>query len=237
MKTQEKYQEIEEEGFRPLITLTSSSNQPPTGRNFVAGASTSNSGMESREGERILAVVSAYSDDISWLLAEDHGGENWRWRLPTELYQVCDIDKDCQPTFPGLPHNSQEDVVYPLPGWPEWAEEWVAKACTAQREGIVPGSSQHSLHLAAQQAGVPIPPGMRRRRSLLESDSQEEKQGGRARGPVINFPSLTPLPLHLVPNRASEGTGYLAAIIRHYDNLPDVMLFMHGHAKSWHAFA
>jgi Protein of unknown function (DUF3431) len=31
--------------------------------------------------------------------------------------------------------------------------------------------------------------------------------------------------------------GYLTAIIDHYDDLPDLMLFMHGHQHSWHTFA
>jgi hypothetical protein len=73
-----------------------------------------------------------------------------------------------------------------------------------------------------------------RRRRLLESDSEKKEQGGRARASVVSFPNLTPLPLHIIPNRANEGLGYLDAIIRHYDNLPDLMLFMHGHLKSWH---
>jgi hypothetical protein len=28
--------------------------------------------------------------------------------------------------------------------------------------------------------------------------------------------------------------GYLTAIIDHYENLPDIMLFMHGHRVAWH---
>lgn len=182
-----------------------------------------------------LAIVTTYNDDISWLLTEDRGGDEWQWRLPTEIYQVCDMYKNCQPLIPGVPEDTSEGAVQPLPGWPDWAEEWVAEACEAQRDGIVPASAQHSVRLATRQAGVPIPRGMRRRRRFLEYGLQKDEEDHDVRrSSVVNCSALTPLPLHIVPNRANEGLGYLDAIIRHYDDLPDLMLFMHGHLTSWH---
>lgn len=40
--------------------------------------------------------------------------------------------------------------------------------------------------------------------------------------------------LHLVPNRGAEAMPYLTGIIEHYDNLPEIVLFMHGHRLAWH---
>lgn len=51
------------------------------------------------------------------------------------------------------------------------------------------------------------------------------------------MPSLSPLPLHIVPNHGSESMGYLTAILDHWEHLPDLMLFLHGHRQSWHTFA
>lgn len=46
----------------------------------------------------------------------------------------------------------------------------------------------------------------------------EELSGNRT-SVVVNH-AVSPLPLHIVPNRAVEAMGYLTAIIDHYDNLP-----------------
>lgn len=37
-----------------------------------------------------------------------------------------------------------------------------------------------------------------------------------------------------VPNRGAEAMAYLSSIIKHYDALPDFMLFMHSHRRAWH---
>lgn len=41
-------------------------------------------------------------------------------------------------------------------------------------------------------------------------------------------------PLHPPKNKGHEVMIYFSYIIDHYDNLPDVMLFMHSHQYSWH---
>jgi len=55
------------------------------------------------------------------------------------------------------------------------------------------------------------------------------------RSDVVTVPDVSPvLPLKIMPNRGAESMAYLTAIIDHYDNLPDLMVFMHGHRLSWH---
>lgn len=39
---------------------------------------------------------------------------------------------------------------------------------------------------------------------------------------------------HLAPNIANEATSYLSYIIKHYDDLPENMIFIHDENKSWH---
>jgi hypothetical protein len=37
-----------------------------------------------------------------------------------------------------------------------------------------------------------------------------------------------------MPNRGGESMAYISGIIDHYDNLPDFMVFLHGHRLAWH---
>ncbi|KAF2132165.1 hypothetical protein P153DRAFT_310850 [Dothidotthia symphoricarpi CBS 119687] len=48
---------------------------------------------------------------------------------------------------------------------------------------------------------------------------------------VVDDPSA---PLHPPKNKGHEVMVYLSYIIDHYDNLPDVAIFMHAHQYSWH---
>lgn len=41
-------------------------------------------------------------------------------------------------------------------------------------------------------------------------------------------------PLHTPMNKGNEAMVYLTYILDHYDNLPDVSIFMHPHQKAWH---
>lgn len=41
-------------------------------------------------------------------------------------------------------------------------------------------------------------------------------------------------PLHPPENKGNEAMIYLTYIIDHYDNLPDIMMFMHSHHFGWH---
>lgn len=191
----------------------------------------------------IVAIVTTYNDDISWVLAEDYGGNNWTWRVPTEINQISDLDDDCWPTFPGMPDDGQQVVaaINPLPEWPLWAQEWVSEACEAKKRGITPASREHSLWLAARDAGVEMP--QIKSRSLLSSQDNSNASSGldanksTVRNSIVQFEQLTPIPLHIIPNKANEALGILDGLIRHYDDPPDLLLFMHGHLRSWHTFS
>ena len=51
---------------------------------------------------------------------------------------------------------------------------------------------------------------------------------------TVLLPNISALvPLKIVPNRGAEAMAYLSAIIDHYDNLPDIMIFMHAHRFAW----
>jgi hypothetical protein len=52
--------------------------------------------------------------------------------------------------------------------------------------------------------------------------------------PVVTVPAVSRRPLHIVPNRGAEAMAYISYIIEAYDALPDVVLFMHAHRRSWH---
>lgn len=41
-------------------------------------------------------------------------------------------------------------------------------------------------------------------------------------------------PLHTPMNKGHEAMVYLTYIIDHYDNLPDISIFMHAHQRAWH---
>ncbi|KKZ62652.1 hypothetical protein EMCG_00335 [[Emmonsia] crescens] len=48
---------------------------------------------------------------------------------------------------------------------------------------------------------------------------------------VVDDPSA---PLHPPLNKGHEAMVYLTYLIDHYDNFPDIMIFMHSHGISWH---
>ncbi|KAH7134034.1 hypothetical protein EDB81DRAFT_886838 [Dactylonectria macrodidyma] len=39
---------------------------------------------------------------------------------------------------------------------------------------------------------------------------------------------------YLSQNKGNEAMTYLTYLIDHYDDLPEVMVFMHGHRTAWH---
>ena len=171
-----------------------------------------------------MAVICAYKEDISWILAEDGGGDNFSLYLPTQLYQVADIHPDdCRPTWPGLPDDAS---ITPALNWPKWAQQWPEEKCAVQRRGITPSSVEDSVRMAEIDAGLsePLP--------ALSHPLGNDLVG---KG-VVHYDRLSPLPLHIVPNKGGDAMAYLTAIISHYDDLPELMLFMHGHRKSWHTF-
>lgn len=38
----------------------------------------------------------------------------------------------------------------------------------------------------------------------------------------------------VAPNKGNEASSYLEYIIKNYDNLPDICIFVHGHRNDWH---
>lgn len=51
---------------------------------------------------------------------------------------------------------------------------------------------------------------------------------------LMDDPSPPPPGLSVPLNRGREAMAYLTYIIDHYDKLPDYMIFVHGHERSWH---
>ena len=52
--------------------------------------------------------------------------------------------------------------------------------------------------------------------------------------PKIYIPDDPTAPLHVPRNKGHEVMVYLSYIIDHYEQLPDVAVFMHAHRQSWH---
>jgi hypothetical protein len=48
------------------------------------------------------------------------------------------------------------------------------------------------------------------------------------------LPRHHPVHARLVPNTAFEASSYLTFIVDEYDNLPEVLVFLHAHESSWH---
>lgn len=59
--------------------------------------------------------------------------------------------------------------------------------------------------------------------------------GSPKRSTTVLAPDISPLLLRIIPNRGAEAMAYLTAIIDHYDDLPDLMIFGHSSRLSWHS--
>ena len=69
------------------------------------------------------------------------------------------------------------------------------------------------------------------RKMALPGELVEKKS---KRSPSVVVPDVSTVrSLNIVPNRGAEAMAYLSAIIDHYDNLPDLMIFMHAHRFAW----
>ncbi|EGE83476.2 hypothetical protein BDDG_06420 [Blastomyces dermatitidis ATCC 18188] len=87
--------------------------------------------------------------------------------------------------------------------------------------------------------GVSKPPGSHYSRALIIPRLQKEDvswissqvQHVQQFVYVVDDPSAT---LHPPANKGNEAMVYLTYLIDHYDNLPDIMIFMHSHGNSWH---
>ena len=69
-----------------------------------------------------------------------------------------------------------------------------------------------------------------------DDDSPDDTSTGLPLNSTIVVPSISPLPLHVIPGMGRESMAYLTSIINNYENLPDMMVMMHGHESSWHSF-
>jgi hypothetical protein len=177
--------------------------------------------------------------------------------LPFFLFTMCsDIGPDGLPTFPGL------ETSNPLPGWPEWAWDWVAQH-NATKEQVPIGSYDEVDVYVRDRIGLPQGPTFPHWKDWDDIDRRMNANGGvhlkhnkthefdlsnatlkaelkatfspKGHSSTVTVPAVTDaLPLHLVPNRGAEAMSYYTAIINHYDDLPDVMFFIHAHRRAWH---
>ena len=87
--------------------------------------------------------------------------------------------------------------------------------------------------------GVPKPPGSSYRKTIVAARVQQEDAswmetelpGWEA---AIYVADNSTAPLHTPKNKGHEGMAYLTYIIDHYDNLPDIVAFVHPHQFAWH---
>ncbi|EDN06166.1 hypothetical protein I7I51_06548 [Histoplasma capsulatum] len=100
-------------------------------------------------------------------------------------------------------------------------------------------SRQHSPTLANLSLGSSKPPGSNHSRALIIPRLQREDADWvstqlvdvEAFVYVVDDPHA---PLHSPLNKGHEAMVYLTYLIDHYDNLPDIMIFMHSHRIGWH---
>ena len=88
--------------------------------------------------------------------------------------------------------------------------------------------------------GQAKPPGSNYTRNLIVAKLKEEDAGwleDQDIGPINKMIYIVDdkhAPLHVKKNKGHEVMVYLSYIIDHYDELPDVSIFMHSHQFSWH---
>lgn len=87
--------------------------------------------------------------------------------------------------------------------------------------------------------GTPKPPGSNYTRTLVMPRMADENANWVYEqlpdiGKAIYVADDPSAPLHPPKNKGHEVMTYLTYILDHYDNLPDVSIFMHAHRYSWH---
>lgn len=169
------------------------------------------------ESVRIVAVVSRYTDDISWLTSDAK-----QFRLSDSLeiavYQSADIDPSGFPTFDVASVLGTDNRETTLPGWPDWAQEYVErKLSTGQRRALQKQTSAASgageEDLLGANATMEQTQEHSSRRMIEKQHLEAGTSNGKglmseaaepARSPVVVAPSLSSLPLHIVPNLGGE---------------------------------
>lgn len=103
----------------------------------------------------MLAVLSRYADDLTWLthvdesLVQTNASGDPEFIIPFELYQACDIGPGGLPEFPG-----KENYTVPEAGWPEWAWEWVHQRNITKSQVPVGGFEEANL-IVRDSIGLP----------------------------------------------------------------------------------
>lgn len=87
--------------------------------------------------------------------------------------------------------------------------------------------------------GMPMPPGHNYTSMLVLAKTKEENINWvlerMPEQPVAAYVVDDPTaPLHTPKNKGHEVMAYLSWIIDNYDNLPDIVMFMHAHQVAWH---
>ena len=88
--------------------------------------------------------------------------------------------------------------------------------------------------------GEAKPPGSNYTRNLVVAKTKEEEAGWLETEDIGEITQMIytvddqHAPLHVPMNKGHEVMVYLTYIIDHYDDLPDVSIFMHSHQYAWH---
>ncbi|CAI7648639.1 unnamed protein product [Penicillium glandicola] len=103
------------------------------------------------------------------------------------------------------------------------------------------GHTNHDLYAPLPDfiPGTPKPPGYKYSKVLVVTRTKEEDTKWIAKelpdwGHAIYVADDPTAPLHPPKNKGHEVMIYLTYIVDHYDQLPDVAVFMHSHQFAWH---
>ncbi|KAF2106316.1 hypothetical protein BDV96DRAFT_508148 [Lophiotrema nucula] len=87
--------------------------------------------------------------------------------------------------------------------------------------------------------GVPKPPGSNYSIAMVVPKTKKEDIGWMTTEldglPLVVYEVDNPAAVNKIPqNKGREAMVYLSYIIDHYDDLPEIVLFMHAHRRAWH---
>ncbi|KAF3482069.1 uncharacterized protein GIQ15_04828 [Arthroderma uncinatum] len=130
-----------------------------------------------------------------------------------------------QRLFPSIPRRIQQQFYGP-PGY-------------SSSQGQPSLVAEDAVILSNFTAGTPKPPGSNYTRTLVVPRLSKEKVDWiDERFSDINQEIYVVDDLHSLPktpkNKGREAMVYLTYLIDNYDNLPDIILFMHSHKLAWH---
>ncbi|KAL9110011.1 MAG: hypothetical protein Q9227_005350 [Pyrenula ochraceoflavens] len=134
------------------------------------------------------------------------------------------------PQVVGLGEYGEDEEQAPLP---TSTATTVAAKETATRKGVDLGP------LPTYAPGTTKPPGSNYSRTLVIAKTKEEDTNWLDEllpdvDKATYIADDITAPLHPPTNKGHEVMIYLSYIVDHYDNLPDIMIFMHAHRWTWH---